>query len=57
MLPSVWIVDAEGRIAAHHEGYVGADLPGIFAEVAAILAAHDAAANTPATAPAGGTPR
>lgn len=48
MLPSVWVVDAEGRIAAHHEGYVGADLPGIFAEVAGILPAHQAAATTTA---------
>ena len=59
MLPSVWVVDADGRIAAHHEGYVGADLPGIFAEIAGILAANQPAAATPAPAPApaGGTPR
>jgi hypothetical protein len=55
MLPSVWVVDAQGRIAAHHEGYVAADLPGIFGEIAGILAAHQAAATTPA--PAGSTPR
>jgi peroxiredoxin len=49
MLPNVWLVDPEGRLVAHHEGYVGADLPGIFQEIGRIAAARTAPAAPPAT--------
>jgi peroxiredoxin len=59
MLPNMWIVDPDGRILAHHEGYVGADLPGIFEEVRNVLARYQPAAPAPAAqpAPAAGAPR
>jgi len=61
MLPNVWIVGPDGRVLAHHEGFVGADLPKIFEEVRTILAAQQPPAAAPAapaaTPPAGGTPR
>jgi thiol-disulfide isomerase/thioredoxin len=56
MLPNVWLVDPEGRLAAHREDYVGADLPGILAEIRGLVAARQAPA-APAPAPAGGSPR
>jgi peroxiredoxin len=68
MLPNMWVVDTDGRILAHHEGYVGSELQGIFDEVRGILAARQApaapavaptapAAAQPAPVPADGTPR
>lgn len=58
MLPNMWIVGSDGRILAHHEGYVGSDLPGIFEEVRRVVAADQAPTTAPApAAPAGGAPR
>jgi peroxiredoxin len=52
MLPNMWIVGPDGRIVAHHEGYVGSDLPGIFEEVRRVVAANQAPAPAASSAPA-----
>lgn len=62
MLPNLWIVDPEGRVLAHREGYVTADLQGIFDGIRDIVAAQQeppaaAPAPAPAATPAGGTRR
>jgi peroxiredoxin len=51
MLPNAWIVGPDGRILAHHEGYAGDELPGIFEQVRRILAAQRAPAAPAATVP------
>jgi thiol-disulfide isomerase/thioredoxin len=47
MFPNLWILDPEGRVVAHHEGYLEDALPGILAEIQRTVAAHQpqAAAN------------
>ena len=52
MLPNVWVVDGEGRLAMHREGFVDADLPAIFDRVRAFAAARREPAAEPAPAPA-----
>lgn len=40
MFPNLWILDPEGRVVAHHEGYLEEALPGILAEIQNTVAAH-----------------
>ena len=40
MYPNLWVLDPEGRVVAHHEGYAEDALPGILAEIRRIVAAH-----------------
>ena len=51
MFPNLWLVDAEGRVQRHYEGYLADALPGILEDVqrAALAAFPDA---TPPATPA-----
>jgi thiol-disulfide isomerase/thioredoxin len=40
MFPNLWILDPDGRVVAHHEGYLEDALPGILAEIQRNVAAH-----------------
>lgn len=40
MFPNLWILDPEGRIVAHREGYLDEALPGILAQIQRTVAAH-----------------
>ncbi len=51
IFPNLWILDPDGRVVAHHEGYLEDALPAILAEIQRTLAAHQpkpAAAARPA---------
>ena len=50
--PSLWIIDREGKIAAHHSGYGEGSLESIIEEINALLRAAPAGAVPPATASA-----
>jgi peroxiredoxin len=47
MLPNVWLVDPEGRVLGHREGFVQADLPAIIDEIRRTAAAYAAAPAAP----------
>lgn len=40
IFPNLWILDPEGRVVAHHEGYLEDALPAILAEIQRTLVAH-----------------
>jgi thiol-disulfide isomerase/thioredoxin len=45
MFPNLWILDPEGRVVAHHEGYLEDALPGILAEIQRMVVAHQPGAS------------
>ena len=50
MFPNLWLLDTQGRVQRHYEGYLQGDLPGILEDVqrAALAAFPEPAAGTPA---------
>jgi len=53
MFPNLWILDPEGRVVAHHEGYLEDALPGILAEIQRTVVAHQPQQPQPQPQPQG----